>query len=109
MTTYGHSGILCPQAADVAGVKSPDNVDGISILPTLLGHGNQQEHEFLYWEKKSSQAVRMGKWFGVWHNQEKCELFDLEKDPQQATNLADQQSKVVNRIKEIMMQEHTPR
>ncbi len=39
-----------PTLAEVAGTKSPENIDGISFLPTLLGKKKQAKHEYLYWE-----------------------------------------------------------
>src|SRR5205085_8869768 len=39
-----------PTAADLAGAKAPDGLDGISVAPTLLGRGEQKQHEALYWE-----------------------------------------------------------
>ena len=32
-----------PTACDIAGIKSPDGIDGISYLPTLLGKANKQK------------------------------------------------------------------
>jgi arylsulfatase A-like enzyme len=58
-----------PTAAELAGVQPPDGIDGISIVPTLLGTGEQKQHAFFYWEfhegKTSKQAVRMGPWKAV--------------------------------------------
>ena len=39
-----------PTAADLAGVQSPKGMDGLSFVPTLLGKGQQKEHDHLYWE-----------------------------------------------------------
>ena len=39
-----------PTAAEVAGVETPRNLDGISVLPTLTGGRRQPLHEYLYWE-----------------------------------------------------------
>ena len=52
-----------PTAVELAGSTPPDGLDGISIVPTLLGQGKQPRHEFMYWEfhegPSSTQAVRM--------------------------------------------------
>ena len=38
-----------PTAAELAGVEPPKGIDGISMLPDILGK-KQRSHEFLYWE-----------------------------------------------------------
>ena len=64
----------------------PEGIDGISLLPTLLGDPeNQQQHDYLYWEFQQNQAVRHNDWFAHRKNGGQVELYDLEQDPQQRT------------------------
>jgi arylsulfatase A len=40
-----------PTCAELAGISAPKNIDGISMVPTLLGQDDRQKsHKFLYWE-----------------------------------------------------------
>ena len=95
-----------PTAAEIAGVKPPANIDGISVLPTLLGKEQTNQHEFLYWEfheKGSKQAVRMGDWKAVRLEQGKpLELYDLKSDLAETRNVADKQPDVVAKIETFL-------
>lgn len=97
-----------PTAAEIAGVKPPAELDGISILPALLGKGTQKQHDYLYWEFNQNQAVRKGKWFAHRANGGKIELYDLVSDPQQSRDLSNSNSKLVKQIGKIMEKEHSP-
>ena len=75
--------------ADVSGTKAPDDTDGLSILPEILGNSaEQKKHEMLYWEFGRQVAVRYGKWKAV-RTERKAnllwELFDLESDISEST------------------------
>ena len=102
--------------AEAAGGGAPKGTDGISIVPTLLGRGSQRQHEALYWEfhsQGSSQAVRIGRWKGIRHNVAKqpgapLELYDLDRDPRETTNVAAVNADVVQRIEAVMRRSHTP-
>lgn len=91
-----------PTAAELAGAKTPNDIDGISVVPTLLGKGKQRTHEFLYWEFHeggSRQAVRMGDWKAVRSKLGgPLELYDLAKELGEEKNVADSHSDVVGRI-----------
>ena len=102
--------------ADITGNKANDDTNGISFLPTLLGQPEkQQQHSHLYWEfweKKGSQAVRMGNWKGVRLNIKKnanapIELYNLVVDPGEKNNIAQQNPKIVEQIK-LAMQDREP-
>ncbi len=97
-----------PTAAEIAGVEPPSDIDGISILPTLLGKGNQKPHDYLYWEYNQNQAVRDGKWFAHRASGGQIELYDLITDPQQSKDLSESFPVVVKRMKEIMLEAHFP-
>lgn len=98
-----------PTAADLAGVEAPENIDGISFLPTLMGQAeNQTAHEFLYWEYKAEQAVRMDKWYGYKNKKGELEIYDLKANPEQNKDLSEQYPDIHKRIDEIMLTEHTP-
>lgn len=104
---------LMPTLSQLLNVDSPPT-DGISFLPTLLGK-DQTEHEFLYWEFPAytgQQAVRMGKWKGIRKNILKGEvntaLYDLDNDPQELVDVAQQFPDVVKDIEAIMAREHRP-
>jgi arylsulfatase A len=57
---------ILPTCAELAGVDAPEEIDGLSMVPTLLGRPRDQEkHESLYWEFKEKHAVRMGNWKAV--------------------------------------------
>ena len=92
-----------PTAAEIGGVKDkiPPNIDGQSVLPTLLGK-SQRPHEFLYWEfheKGSKQAVRAGNWKAVRHAIDKpIELYDLKTDLGETNNVASSHPDVAARI-----------
>ena len=100
-----------PTFAEISGAGVPENIDGISFLPTLLGNENKQEkHKFLYWEfheRGGRQAVRKEKWklvkFNVL-NPEKTttELYNLETDLGEKNNVAAQHPEIVEELLEIM-------
>ncbi|HXH99898.1 MAG TPA: arylsulfatase [Sphingobacteriaceae bacterium] len=103
-----------PTFASIINQKVPAMIDGISILPTLLGKGKQQQHTYLYWEFHElggRQAVRMGKWKGVKYNvldrsKTTLELYDLEKDPGETKNLASKYPIILKQIDNYIKEAH---
>ena len=96
---------LLPTVAEIAGVKPPANIDGISMLNALLGR-RQRNHEFLYWEfheRGFSQAVRMGDWKAVRKSPDSpLELYDLKTDLGEQNNVAAKHPEVVKKIEEYL-------
>ena len=94
-----------PTACEVACVDAPAGTDGISYLPTLLGR-KQKQHEFLYWEfheRGSKQAVRMGKWKLIrFVNDGKVELYNLDEDLGETTDIADRHPEIIATIMEYL-------
>ena len=87
-----------PTLAELAGVRASRRTSTASrMLPTLLGQPDQQKkHEFLYWEFHeggSIQAVRMGRWKAVRPVGKPLELYDLQTDLGETSNVADRPSR----------------
>ncbi len=95
-----------PTAAEIAKTKPPEGIDGISMLPTLLGHKQTNQHQFLYWEfheKGSKQAVRMGDWKAIrLAPGTPLELYDLKTDQGEAVNVAEKHANVVAKIEDYL-------
>ncbi|MCO4820610.1 MAG: arylsulfatase [Flavobacteriaceae bacterium] len=105
---------MMPTLCDIAGIEPPQNIDGKSFKAELLGN-EQQSHDFLYWEfpsYKGQQAVRLGKWKGIRKNifegNLDIELYNIVIDTLEQNNIASQHPDIINKIKEIMTQEHEP-
>lgn len=106
-----------PTFSEIAGSAAPQNLDGISFLPTLLGKPDEQKiHEYLYWEfheRGGRQAVRKGKWKAVKYNVLKnpnapIELYDLSKDIGEKNNVAQQHPEIVRDMERILKEARTP-
>ena len=95
-----------PTAAEIAGAKVPEKLDGISMLPTLLGQPQTNQHDFLYWEfheRGFQQAVRMGDWKAVRLKPGgPLELYNLSTDLGEKQNVAAQNPEVVAKIEEYL-------
>lgn len=100
-----------PTAAELAGTSAPGGLDGLSIVPTLLGQGTQPQHDFLYWEFHEGgfkQAVRTGDWKAVRLAPGKpLELYDLKTDPGETRNIADQHPDVIASIEAYLRRART--
>ncbi len=98
----------------MAGIAVTKNIDGISVLPTLLKKGEQQQHEYFYWEfheNNGRQAVRWNNWKGVKLNVGKdsnspLELYDLKTDPGEQKNVAAKHPDIVKKIEQMMKEAH---
>ena len=101
-----------PTAADLCGRGVPKGLDGISIVPTLLGQEQRDRHEHLYFEIYESffqQAVRWGNWKGYRvGTKAPLELYDLKADPAEQHDVAGAHPDVVKRMEDIMTAEHIP-
>jgi|WetSurMetagenome_2_1015567.scaffolds.fasta_scaffold01825_8 arylsulfatase A-like enzyme len=104
---------IFPTFCEVAGIKPPDDIDGISFLPELSGK-EQNKHKFLYWEFPESdgqQAVIIGDFKAMRKNMHKdnseFELFDLKNDPGETINIAARHTEIIQQVQEIVKKEHT--
>ncbi len=100
---------ILPTCCDIAGVNVPEGVDGLSLLPALLGEDQQQEtHDYLYWELGAQQALRKGNWKLIrrWNRKNKkvikTELYDLAGDISETENLADKHPDRVSEMLTVM-------
>ena len=101
---------VLPTLAELGGAATPPDIDGISVLPAILGR-TQAPDRMLYWEQYSGgfqQAVRWGRWKGIRPQGKPFELYDLDADPGEARNVADAQPDVVHRIGAYMDGAHVP-
>lgn len=90
---------VLPTLADLANGKLPEDIDGISILPTWLGDEQNLNNRFMYWEEPPpnfNQAVRRGHWKAVRSESDgNVNLYNLANDPSEKHNLALQNPKIV--------------
>jgi len=92
-----------PTCCELIGVEPPKDIDGISMLPTLLGQNQRQKkHKYLYWELRGQQAIRMGKWKAVRLKPDrKIELYDLDIDIAESKDLTDEHPEIVAEMAEL--------
>jgi arylsulfatase A len=108
---------VLPTCAELTGQALPEKIDGISLVPTLLGdRAKQKQHAYLYWEFHElggRQAVRMGNWKAVRMNVLKTpdapiELYDLSQDIAEVNNVAAGHPDVVRKMKAILAEARVP-
>jgi len=105
-----------PTFAELAGVEPVPGIDGISIVPTLMGQ-SQSPHEYLYFTWKGSHpgyGVRVDNWKGIVKecNNTKDEkpsesdvmlLYNLNDDPFELNDISSAHQVIVNRLKKLVI------
>ncbi len=92
----------------------PADVDGISLLPTLLGD-SQPDRPYLYREFGSyggQQSIRVGDWKAIRQDMDRgkldVELYNLADDIGETMNVANEHPEVVKRLAALMQTVRTP-
>lgn len=106
-----------PTLCEIAETKTPENLDGISYLPELLGK-EQKKHDYLYWEffeGGGKRALRFGK-NGEWkalqlkvskNKDAPIALYHLPTDQKEKNNLAAKHPDLIKYVKETFEAAHT--
>jgi len=109
-----------PTFAEAAGALCPKDIDGMSVMPTLLGKA-QKPHDYLYWENPTfnwktlkyadgmpPQALRMGNWKAVRPKADApVELYDLASDPAESKDLAQAKPDVMAKVNGLLKSART--
>ena len=102
---------VLPTFAELAGVKPPENIDGVSVAGILLGKQQKLGDRFLYWEyqrEKLEQAVRWGRYKAIRHSpEESLELYDLEDDVGELYNIAGNHPDIIAKIRAYLQTART--
>jgi arylsulfatase A len=121
-----------PTLLELVGAKdsTPNDIDGLSFAPTLLGQ-TQPPRPFLYREFPASggqHSVRIGDWKGIRQNMlpgmgkakakakppadappnMHVQLYNLKSDPHETTDVSAQHPEIVAQIEKLMREQHTP-
>lgn len=93
---------ILPTVCAAAGIILPDgrDYDGKSILPVISGKQKTPLHPELFWDGNDGiWAARQGKWKLVFPKSGKLELYDLEKDISEQTNVIDANPQVAQTLR----------
>lgn len=105
---------MLPTFCEIAGIKTNEPSDGISILPTLTGK-SQKEHEYLYWEfteRGGKQAIRKGDFKAIRQNifenpDAPVELYNLANDLGETKNIAGENPQIMEEMAKLFQTART--
>jgi arylsulfatase A-like enzyme len=102
---------LMPTACSLAGRNVPGGIDGLDVTASLVD-GRPVERSHFYWEFHEggfAQAVRSGPWKLVKQRPKfGYELFNVEKEIGERTDVSGQYPEVVARLRKLMDASRTP-
>jgi arylsulfatase A-like enzyme len=114
---------LLPTLLDLSGLSKPGNLDGHSFASALRGEAFEPEPVFSIYHNSGSRSVRCGRWklirnfsaepyeapspvsiagHGQAHARPSMQLFDLEPDPSELTNLAERHPVKVTELSHLL-------
>lgn len=104
---------VLPTCIELAGGEAPDGLDGVSLVPDLMGERHGTVRRYLYWENGGSQAIRVGDWKAVRMNLNRnpdapIQLYNLADDIAESNDVADEHPDVVRRIRALFAEARTP-
>ncbi|NQU54378.1 MAG: arylsulfatase [Bacteroidetes bacterium] len=107
---------VLPTITELIGAPAPENIDGISFLPSLIGSGEQKKHDYLYWEfheKKGRLAIRQGDWKLIQYDvfvpeNTSTQLYNLRNDPGEENNVAKENPEITVKLLKLMESARTP-
>ena len=95
---------LLPTFCELAGVKPPLGIDGVSLAPTLTGAGHQRRRDFVIHEAGKSASLIRGN-FKLVRTGTRLELYDLGKDPTETTDISDSHAALVEELSTLLLEE----
>jgi len=105
---------LFPTFCEVAGVETPKNIDGISLLPTLLGKGQKTDDRYVFWMRREGGKYGGQAYYAARYQHlkilqntpyESIQFFDMKKDSLEESPLDLSDSDVFKAIR-FQLQEH---
>jgi arylsulfatase K len=84
-----------PTLMDMAGMALPDGLEGVSLMPELHGERAPGRPDYVFseyhsnFQNTSSFMLRRGNWKYIAYDGYEPQLFDLQSDPYEMTNLVD--------------------
>ena len=87
---------LLPTILSVTQTSAETDFDGTDISSVLFENG-QLDERTLFWRYGKQKAARKNQW-KLWITETDTALFDLEKDLQETTNLADTQTDIMHEL-----------
>lgn len=98
---------LMPTFCDLVGATPPQDIDGLSLLPLLTGHVDQQTpHEYLYFEYLDQIAVRKGDWKYYYSDRGGDALYNLSQDRHEDHDVKDKHPDILQDLKACVEREH---
>lgn len=103
----GHVVDFMPTVLELSGAKYPTErsgntvlpIEGRSLVPILQGK-TRKGHESICWYLYGNRAVRQGRWKLVWGvTAQKWELYDMQTDRTETTNVASLHPELVEQLK----------
>ncbi len=107
VNNYAHVIDMMATCADVAGIQYPSQFDGHPVKPLrgrslrsfFAGIPPDDQERTLYWEHFGHQALRQGRWKIVSDAPDNdWALYDMEKDPTELQDVADEFPRVVEHL-----------
>ena len=89
---------LMPTTLELAGAKPPKGLDGISFANAVFSRKQTNLHESFVWEGTNGVAIRESAWKAIYETNT-WTLFNLEHDLGEATNVVEEHSAVLERLK----------
>ena len=80
------------------------DIDGVNLMPFILGEKQERPHQTLYWKKQARAVVRHGDWKLIRFPDRPAELYNIGEDERELNNLANVHPEKLKKMYKMIFQ-----